>query len=302
MKLVNTRCAICDSLEDYKILYEKNFNESDINANIYSARRIPDHIHYQIVKCNKDNLVRSNPILDASSLYNLYKESKLTYEDEIENLAASYHGAIKPILDKLPKGAKILEIGCGNGFILKRLYGAGYENVVGVEPSIDAAGKADALIQKKIIVDILRPDMFAPDAFDFIFFFQVLDHVEDPNAFLKICHNILKPGGFMLAFSHDVESPSAKVLKDKSPIIDIEHVYLYSPVTIAKILKKNGFLPSEIYSPTSSVSFRHLIRLAPMPKPLKNWLLSFKGGLFYAILTKSIRIKLGNLCVSATKI
>ena len=56
MKLVTTKCAICGSSEDYVIIYEKNFEEADLNANVFSARKMPDNIHYQIVKCkNRSN-------------------------------------------------------------------------------------------------------------------------------------------------------------------------------------------------------------------------------------------------------
>ena len=116
MNLTNTRCVICGSLNDYKVIYKANLNLSELNIDVFSARRMPDRVHLQIVKCNKDNLVRSNPALEESLLYAFYKKSRFTYEEETGNLTTTYLNALKPILEDLPKDAKILEIGCGMVF------------------------------------------------------------------------------------------------------------------------------------------------------------------------------------------
>ena len=149
MKFKNINCPICDSKKNYQIIFKKNFKASDLNTKIFSARRLPDKIHYQIVKCNKCGLVRSTPTADVKYLNKLYEKSLLTYDDEIKNLTTTYLNAIKPILKKLPKGAKILEVGCGNGFVLKSIYDLGYKNVYGIEPSIDATTKVNKKIKKK---------------------------------------------------------------------------------------------------------------------------------------------------------
>ena len=167
MKLNNVMCAICGSFEDYKIIYRKNFEESDLNADVFSARKMPDRIHYQIVKCSKDSLVRSNPVLERNALQDLYRKSSFTYEEESENLSDSYYNSLKSILPELQKNASILEIGCGNGFFMKRLYDMGYENVSGVEPSVDAVRKSDKAVRHRIMVDMLRPGIFKHTLFKY---------------------------------------------------------------------------------------------------------------------------------------
>lgn len=301
MKFANSACPLCGSSEDYMVVYKKNFEDADLNENTFSARRMPDHIHYQIVRCNKDGLVRSSPVPEELFIHYLYRQSRFTYEEEVENLAATYIGVLKPVLGKLPKDAKILEIGCGNGFVLSALYAMGYKNVSGIEPSVDAAAKADKTIQKNILTDILKPGIFKANTFDLIFFFQTFDHLQDPNNFLKMCYNIMVPGAFIVAFNHDIESLQARMLKENSPIIDIAHPYLYSRNTIRRIFKKNGFDPVKVYSPFSLVSLRHLVRLTPMPGLLKARLLNSQLQIMRILLERNIRIRLGNLCLIATK-
>lgn len=297
MKLENINCPICNSKKNYKILFKKNFKASDLNTKIFSARRLPDKIHYQIAKCNKCGLVRSTPVADISHLNQLYEKSLLTYDDEIKSLTATYLNAVKPILSRLPKTAKILEIGCGNGFVLKAIYDQGYKNVFGIEPSVDATAKAHKKIRKNIVTDILKPGLFEKETFDFIFFFQTFDHIPQPDKFLKECFFLLKPKGKILSFNHNINSLSSKILGEKSPIIDIEHTFLYSPKTIRSIFKKNGIISNRIYSPKNTLSIKHLFWLVPLPKKIKLKILNSKTK----ILDNKINLKLGNICFEGYK-
>ena len=297
IKYKKTKCPICDTFDNYKILYKRNFKDSDLNTKVFSARRLPDRKHYQIVKCLKCGLVRSNPTTDSKLLEKLYQKSILTYDDEINNLIDTYFDSLKPILKRLPKTANILEIGCGNGFVLEKIYQSGYKNVFGIEPSINAVKKASKNIKNKITVGMFKPKLFPKNKFDLIFLFQTLDHISNPNEFIKECSRITKYGGYFLAFNHNVESLSAKILKEKSPIIDIEHTFLYSPKTIKTIFTKNKFYVEKIYSPYNILSLKHFVWLFPLPTNIKQKLLNSK----LAILNKKIKIYLGNLCLIARK-
>lgn len=301
MKMIKTRCPICNSLEDYTIIYKSNFSDSDINIKVFSARRLPDLIHYQIVKCKNDDLLRSNPICDDISQINLYKNSKFNYSDQLDNLTASYLKALYRILPKFSKDAKILEVGCGNGFMLSALLDLGYNNLHGIELSLDAIARADSKIKDKIIADVFRDGIYKNESFDLIFFFQIFDHLQDPTTFLNICNNLLFYGGHTLCFNHDVESLSSRVLGEKSPIVDIEHTYLYSKKTITKIFTKNGFRMVEVYSPKNIVSLKYLIWLFPMHRRLKLKLLNLKGGVANFLFRQKVNVSLGNLCIIAKK-
>lgn len=293
--MIPTKCAICGSFGNFHVIYEKNFSEKDFNKDIFSARRIPDGSHYQMVKCQKDGLVRSNPILEPQIIARLYKDSRFTYEEEVENLKKTYFEVLNPVLQKISKKDAVLEIGCGNGFILKKLYEMGYKNCFGVEPSKEAVEKADKERSKNIIVDVLRPGIFKSKKFKFIFFFQTLDHVPNPDIFLKECYRLLEEGGYVLAFNHNVESISAKILGKKSAIIDIEHIFLFSPETIRKLFKKNNLRPLKVFSPFNTISLRHLIWLLPIPLYLKKILQIISPR------NLNFRLQLGNLCIIAKK-
>lgn len=297
-KLITTACPLCGSKSNYRVLYPANFTQADLTAQTFSARRLPDKIHYRMVKCNQDNLVRSNPILPNQVITNLYQKSKFTYHPEIIHLQKTYLATLQEVLPLLKKSAYILEIGCGSGFMLSALRQKGYKNLFGVEPSQSAINHAHKNIKTKIKTAVFSAKLFKPATFDLICFFQTLDHIADPNEFLTDCYTLLKPGGYVISFHHNVTSLQAKIFKEKSPIIDIEHTHLYDPETTRKIFEKNKFTIIELYKPQNWVSLKHLFWLLPLPKKLKTAMLRLK----FAFLQKQgIKLSLGNICVIGQK-
>jgi len=294
--LKKVSCPICGSSSE-SVLYPANFDANAFSIETFSARRLPDKVHYQLLKCATCGLVRSSPVLSGNALETLYRKSTLTYEDEIQPLTKSYLNAILPVCKKLPKNAAILEIGCGNGFVLDALIDYGYKNVYGIEPSSDAVSKASKRMKKRIATDMLKPGLFPDTKFDLIFFLQVFDHIPDPKKFLKMCIAMLKPGGYVLSFNHNVESFSARLLGERSPIFDIEHTFLYSPATMTKIFNQAGFLVEKVYSPYSILTLKHLLWLLPIPKSVKRYVKNQS----WKLLSSRLNIQLGNLCIVARK-
>ena len=256
--MINQTCAICEK-NNYTILYPENFNLEQINSRIFSARRLPDRIHYQIVKCKKCDLVYSTPILEYDKIEKLYKKSFTSYNEHLENLKETYGFYLKELsrhprpaspieadrrswdrgssLDSRLRGnnkPKLLEIGCGNGFFLEEAIRQGYE-VYGVEPGKPSIEKAKPSIRKNIINDIFRSGQFKKNFFTVICCFQTFDHMPNPDETLVESYKLLKKGGLMLFFNHDIGAWQNRWLGEKSPVIDIEHTYLYDKKTMHKI-------------------------------------------------------------------
>jgi len=283
------------------VLYPQNFQAADLNAATFSARRLPDRLHYRLVRCNRDGLVRSNPILAQHRLVELYARSHFTYAGETQHLARTYRAALRPALAGRPRNAPLLEVGCGNGFFLQHLQAAGYPNVCGVEPSREAVAAAPAALRPCIVNDVLRPGVFAPERFAVVTLFQVLDHIADPNAFLEVCRAILQPGGALVAFQHDIGSWSYRLLRERSPIIDVEHTHLYDARTGAALLAKHGFKVQGWRRPANLVSLRHVCWLMPLPARLKQRLLDPSSAALRRVLALTCWLKLGNICFTAIK-
>ncbi len=304
--LISTRCAICGASNSAVELYPANFSPQDLNPAVFSARRVPDKIHYRMVRCLGCGLVRSDPMIDQESMAKLYAKSIQTYDQEVPNLIESYarylDRAMQVLFKTNPTGAQdraLLEIGCGSGFFLEKALKHGFSDVAGIEPSQQAVEKSPASVRPNIICDILRPGLLAPDRFDLICMFQVFDHIADPGMLLDECCKALKPGGGILCLNHDVQALSARLLGERSPIIDIEHTYLYSKTTIGKIFQAHGFTPRETGSATNIYTIRYLLQLLPLPKKIKAAFLSLLSD--NPVGRAKLPVRLGNLYLIAQK-
>jgi SAM-dependent methyltransferase len=234
-------CAICGTFDNAELLHPPSAPVTGLDARTFSARRLPDRKHYRLVRCSTCGLVRSDPAAEPGLLKELYERSSFDYGDQVPSLRRTYRRYLDQLnLHGVRKG-RLLEIGCGNGFFLEEALAAGFATVAGVEPSRSAIAQANERVRSEIAPDVMRPGLFRAAEFDVICLFQVLDHLPDPGQVVDECHRVLKPGGLMLCLNHNVEALSARILGSLSPIVDVEHTFLYSPRTIARLLGQHGF-------------------------------------------------------------
>lgn len=297
--MVDQVCAICGENVPFKILYPANFKVESLNENHFSARRVPDHLHYRLVRCKKCGLIFSNPILKEKEINKLYRKSKVTYELEIENLKKSYGYYLEKVIDYAPGKKSLLEIGCGNGFFLEEALKQRFDRTWGVEPSVSAIENAPIKVKRFIKNDIFKKGLFENDFFDVVCFFQTLDHIVDPNKFLRTCHEVLKEKGVIFCIVHDIDSLSARLMGEKSPIFDIEHTYLFNQQTLRKLFEKNNFKVLNQMKIVNEYSFKYWNSLLPFGESLKKFI--EKALVFFGLDKKTLRIQAGNIGIVARK-
>jgi SAM-dependent methyltransferase len=294
-----TRCAICDTESNAAERWPATFDPEAFSARVFSARRLPDRIHYRMVRCNTCGLVRSDPVASDELLAKLYESSSFDYDQEVQSLQATYGRALGWLQARSDRYETLLEIGCGNGFFLQQALRQGWREARGVEPSEDAVAKAPPELDGAIVQDMMRSGLFAPESFDAVCLFQVLDHISDPLELLNECAAVLRPGGHILALNHNVTAWSARLLGERSPIVDIEHTYLYSPVTMRSLFAKASFVDARVRSVRNTYSLAYLAQLVPLPASIKSRLLSSMRSSVVGRI--QVTVPLGNLCLIARK-
>ena len=102
--------------------------------------------------------------------------------------------------EKILKGIKILDIGCGGGLLSEPMARLGAE-VVGIDASkknIDIAKLHAKKSNLKIKYFCASPENFKSDIkFDVILNMEIIEHVDDVDLFLKSCTKLLKKNGLM---------------------------------------------------------------------------------------------------------
>jgi SAM-dependent methyltransferase len=294
-----TSCPICetDSLDDE--VYPMSFALEDIDAKVFSARRLPDRLHYRMVRCRGCGLLRSNPVLPTEVLDALYRASAFTYAEEARFAAATYARYLDRALDRVRDRGALLEIGCGNGLFLDAALRRGFRSVQGVDPSRDAVDAAPPTVRSSIRVGLYGTETFGTDLFDVVCAFQVLDHVPDPREVVRACWRNLKVGGIALFINHDAGAWSARLLGEKSPIVDVEHTALYDKKTMRLLFERSGFTVHDVFSVTNTYPAGYWAKMLPLPARWKQPLL--KALERVPIGAVPLRVRAGNLGMIAEK-
>ena len=279
-------------------MYKSNFIDENLSSVVYSARRLPDRQHYSWVRCKSCGLLRSDPVFSLD-LEKLYRESTFDYQSEIYGLKKTYLKIVARNIPIKKKQGAIYEIGCGNGFFLEVAKDVGFDVVAGVEPSKAAISKARSDIRKNLIASMMRSSLLENDKFDIGVMFHTLDHLADPATTLAACLQSLKKDGVFIAAVHNEKSWSSRLLRAKSPIIDVEHTYLFNKKTAKDLFEKVGFVNIKSRSYLNCYSLAYIIHLIPIPVSMRKKILS--GNIGKLLLKIKVTLPLGNIWISGIR-
>ena len=101
------------------------------------------------------------------------------------------------------EGLSLLDIGCGGGLIAEPMRRLGF-TVTAVDASAENIGTARAhadqqgldIAYRAATVEQLEAGGAGP--FDVVLTMEVIEHVADPEAFIRACSRLVKPGGMMI--------------------------------------------------------------------------------------------------------
>ncbi len=295
---IETSCAICNVKGNSTTLLDASTTDDLKVDELFSARRLPDRIHYRWVRCKTCKLLRSDPVKDVD-LGSAYEKSTFDYSDELVGLTSTYLRIVRRQMSLNPKHAAIFEIGGGNGFFLGAAKDFGFKQIAGVEPSAEAISNSRVDVRPHLVQAMMSDGVLPQDHFDVGTMFHTLDHLSDPVSTLQSCMKSLKPGGIMVVAIHNVNSLSARLLRGASPIFDIEHTYLFSQNTARKLLEKAGYTDVNTGSYWNSYSLAYIIHLLPLPINLKKIILNSRVKKLLAKIP--VVLPLGNIWVVGTK-
>lgn len=296
----NKICPFCKISNNKKMIFLKeNINNNKINKFTFSSRKIPEFMNFELLKCKKCSLIYANKIPDFIKIKNLYNETARPSQQEAMDASKTYFEYLKKNL-KLKKRNNALEIGTGNGVFLMFLKKLGFSNTVGIEPSKEAIVQASNKMKKKIVHGMFEEIQIEKNFFDFICCFMTMEHVYDPSKTLFKSYNSLRNGGVIALVTHDAQNILHKILGKKSPIIDIEHLQLFSKESIKLALIRSGFKNIKIINIKNSYNLSYWISLLPISESLKK-ITQFILKKYLKVLNIKIKLNVGNIMTIAEK-
>jgi 2-polyprenyl-6-hydroxyphenyl methylase / 3-demethylubiquinone-9 3-methyltransferase len=101
------------------------------------------------------------------------------------------------------QGLSLLDVGCGGGLIAEPMARLGFD-VTAIDASAENIGTARAhaepqglpIAYRAATVEQLEADAAGP--FDVVLTMEVIEHVRDPEAFVRTCSRLVAPGGLMI--------------------------------------------------------------------------------------------------------
>jgi len=277
----------------------EHIDKSRMSEFSYASRKTPEFMRLRMVECASCDLVYAPLPPTFEQLHAAYKEASYDSSEEAEFAAATYARILKPHLPEKSARTCALDIGAGNGALLPKLHGLGYGAVVGVEPSHSAIVTASPAV-----APLLREGMFDREIIhdivpDLVVSCMTMEHVDDPGGVLKTVHEVLAPGGLAALVVHNRRGLLNRVLGLRSPIMDIEHLQLFSPKSVKELLRRAGFTHIRISPFANTYPLRYWIRLLPLPSHIKGRLHSILQGIGLASLPIAMRV--GNMVAVGVK-
>jgi len=163
------------------------------------------------------------------------------------------------LLDKFEKArktGKLLDVGCGVGYFLEVAKERGWE-VYGTEYT-DAAIKICTDKGIKMHKGQLDPANYAPESFDIITSFEVIEHINTPLSEMTNITSLLRKGGYFYVTTPNFNSLLRYHLKDAYNVIGWpEHLSYYTPKTLEFLMKKNHL--KKVFIQSTGISVTRLL-------------------------------------------
>lgn len=142
------------------------------------------------------------------------------------------------------KGARLLDVGCGNGEFLARMREVGW-TVAGHEMDPEAAAATKGQGIEVVLGPLERRAFDGP--FDAITMSHVIEHVHDPVDLLRRCRELLAPGGSLWIATPNVECLSLKRFGIHWIGLDSpRHLIVFSKHSLALALRRAGFARPQV--------------------------------------------------------
>jgi len=181
-------------------------------------------------------------------------ETKAHFQYKMERFGRERVALLETVCGSL-SGKKILEVGCGNGYVLAAAKEKSSQ-CYGSEFSKKNIAKAIHNTGLPIYPDPL--ESFPQKDFDIIMSFDVLEHVEHPVNFVQSISNLLKPGGYILFYTPNYDSFSVKLLKEYSSYVDpTEHIILFNSGSLQAIAERTDL--EVVYMVTRGLDISNII-------------------------------------------
>jgi 2-polyprenyl-3-methyl-5-hydroxy-6-metoxy-1,4-benzoquinol methylase len=234
-------CSVCGESKNT----EEKFNLHYFSDEVLKLNAIDNIPEIKLRRCRICNHYYASYMINPEVLDNYYSQiSSVIYQNctvqSVDSHEKERRKQAQEIENNFPAGGKILDIGCGNGFLLSHLKKEKWD-CYGVEPSasVSEMAKNNGVKILAKYIDQVSTSLYS---FDVIILFDVVEHLSQPQQMLQNVHQLLKPGGKVIILTGNIDSLNSKLAGSKwSYFNTYEHISFFSPSSIQYLLIANQF-------------------------------------------------------------
>ncbi len=203
-----------------------------------------------IIACKDCGLVFVNPMFTnaekeaASPAVRLLHRSRSAEASPEQALGHSLRRMQRclPLLARyLKPGARVLEVGSGDGVMLRLLQGLGVQPM-GIELDAEAARAVSETLGVPVLAGPFEEAELPRGHFDAVVLVHIIEHFFDPVEVLRKVRRLLRPGGVVF-----LETPN--ILRPKvgpGRVFSFAHNYHFSPRSLSLALHRTGFRVTQL--------------------------------------------------------
>ena len=261
----------------------KNFNFASTETNTQESEIKPD-----LFFCKNCEIIFSE-FCDVEFENNYIDVFDQLYIDQIDNKKKYFSNIIKKISNIINKEDDVMEIGSYYG-----AFGSEIKDRVKSYTGLELSSHASSYAKKQFNLDITNQSIYHyfknnEKKFDIIFMFDVLEHLDDPDAVIKLCSKNLKKNGRLILSTMNMDSIFAKITGKYYPWIIPMHKFYFSDHSVKKYLNNNSLSLKKIIGDVRIISleylflkisqkifiFKHVYNFVMRFKSIKNFSIKF---------------------------
>jgi SAM-dependent methyltransferase len=270
LTLVHVRCCVCEVEDADPVGVGEDF-EYHTSPDAFLAMR-----------CRRCGLIFLNPRPAESELDRIYPPNYHAFDFSAERYGFVYR--MRRWLEArralswcrgLPSDAKILDVGCGDGFHLRLLRDFGtptwtLEGIDASEHAVNAAQRAGLNVRHGRVERAGLPQ----GHYDLALLIATIEHVSDPVGVLTAVRELLRPGGRVVIVTDNTDTLDFKVSHSRywGGYHFPRHWNLFNYNTLRAIARCADLVPESITTQVSPVNWVYSIRNALVDWHAPSWL------------------------------
>jgi 2-polyprenyl-3-methyl-5-hydroxy-6-metoxy-1,4-benzoquinol methylase len=272
MALEHVACCICGGVDGLPVGVGEDF---EYHTSTHS---------FLAVRCPSCALVYLDPRPSTASVPIIYPDDYHAFAFDEEQFGIVHTvrsrleaGRLRRAGRGLPANARVLDVGCGDGFHLDllRRYGPSGWQLHGIDTdsrAIAAARRRGLDVEECSVEHSVLP----PGSIDYALCIQTIEHVADPVAILRAIGKLLKPGGRLYLITDNTGSPDFRITKGRhwGGYHFPRHWNLFNKASMRKLADAAGLEVARLSTTTSPVNWTYSVRNTLVDWNAPSWMVN----------------------------